>query len=289
MTIANEFIEQNNGWKSQSETYHRLRGLIAAQDSKMSDFVTTINSDPSLVTKVVDFANSPLFNPVRSIQTLEQAISHLGVMQLKDVLLCNLTINAFTYLPDNIIKLPIFWENSLLCAIIARILAQKCNLQNSGQLFTLGLLHDIGHLAMYSVIPDTTLEAFNFSNQRDKPVNIVEREKLGFDYAQVGSELMQNWSFPLSYQIITEHHPEPKDTPEFYLETAIIHMARCLTFQTEKTSKNKQFQIKPIASSVTNLSIDSLTDLKEQAQHYVTEIAHCLELPLPDSNISTLK
>ncbi len=291
MTVAHNFIYQMANRNTLPVIYHRIRALLAAPDATINDYVAVINSDPTLAERVKDIANSSFFNSSRNIDTLEQAISHIGVMQLKDVLLCNLTIRAFSTIPDSIINLSVFWKNSVLCGIIARILAQKCAAPTSNQLFTLGLLHDIGHLAMYATIPDQTLEIFAESRSRNKPVFVIEQEKMGFDYAQIGSELMQYWSFPESYQEVTAHHTEPKNAANHYFETAIVHIARCITFYDSNPNHSKLFQIKPIAWSITNLSADIISKVREDAQQYVDEIASCLQASNQNGpiNVSQIK
>jgi len=291
MTIAHDFVNQITARNTLPGIYHRIRALIAAPDTTMSDYVVAINSDPALAARVMDMANSSFFNPSRNINTIEQAIGHLGVMQLKDILLCNLTIRAFAAIPDSIINLSEFWKSSILCGIIARILARKCAVPTSDQLFTLGLLHDIGHLVMYSTIPEQTLDIFAESNQKNKPVAIIEQEKLGVNYAQVGSELMHHWSFPESYQEVTAHQPEPKNASQYYFETAIVHIARSIAFRNDDPKSSKQFQIKPIAWSITNLSEEKIADVRQQAQQYIAEIANCLQIQSHNNsvNVSQIK
>ncbi len=291
MTIAHEFVNQITNRNTLPGIYHRIRALIAAPDTTMSDYVIAINSDPALAARVMDIANSSFFNPSRNIDTIEQAISFLGVMQLKDILLCNLSIRAFATIPDSIINLSEFWKSSILCGIIARILAKKCAAPTSDQLFTLGLLHDIGHLVMYATIPEQTLEIFAESKRLNKPVSVIEWEKLGTNYAQVGSELMHHWSFPESYQEVTAHHPEPKNAAHYYFETAIVHIARSVACHDGNPKSNKQFQIKPIAWSITNLSEQTITEVREQAQPYIDEIANCLQAPNYNDtiNVSQIK
>jgi HD-like signal output (HDOD) protein len=286
MTIAHDFVDQISNRNTLPGIYHRIRALIAAPDTTLNDYVITINSDPVLAARVMDIANSSFFNSSRNINTIEQAISHLGVMQLKDILLCNLTIRAFATIPDSIVNLSTFWQSSILCGIIARILAKKSMVPTSDQLFTLGLLHDIGHLVMYSIIPEQTLDIFAESKQCSKPVSVIERERLGTDYAQVGSELMHHWSFPESYQEVTAHHPEPKDAAYYYFETAIVHIARNIAFHGGDLGSGKEFQIKPIAWSITNLSEAIIADTRKKAQQYIDEIANCLHVQTHENTIN---
>lgn len=286
MTIAHDFVNQITARNTLPGIYHRIRALIAAPDTTMSEYVKAINSDPALAARVMDIANSSFFNRSRNINNIEQAISHLGVMQLKDVLLCNLTIRAFATIPDSIINLSEFWKSSIRCGIIARILAKKCEVPTSNQLFTLGLLHDIGHLVMYSTIPEQTLDIFAESSKRNKPVSVIELERLGVDYAQVGSELMHHWSFPESYQEVTAHHPEPKNAAHYYFETAIVHIARNIAFRDDDAKPSKQFKIKPIAWSITNLSEEKIADVRQQAQQYITEITNCLQTQSKDNSVN---
>ncbi len=290
MKKAHEIVDQFTRNNRMPGVYHRIRALVASPDTSLSAYIETIVAEPELAALVVNVAKSSLFNESRKIDTLEQAVSHIGVMQLKDILLCSFSIKAFASIPDSIVNLPVYWKNSVLSGIIAYFLARRCAAPTSSQYFTLGMLHDIGHLVMYSIIPDQTLEIFAKIKNSKKSVNLIEIEQLGFDYAQVGRDVMAQWSFPESYQQVTLNHPNPRNAAQFYFETAIIHIARSICLQGEDAKPTRDNRIQPIAWSLTNLTPIDIDGVREQALQYIDEMLSSLHIPSASPNkVSQIK
>ncbi len=284
--IVDQFIRNNR----MPGIYHRIRALVASPDTSLADYLETIATDPALVILIIDVANNSLFNKSRKIDTLEQAISHIGVIQLKDILLCSFCIKAFATIPDSVVNLAAYWKNNVLCGVVAYILAKRCAAPASSQFFTLGMLHDIGHLVMYATIPDQAQDIFAKIKHSKKAVNLIETEQLGFDYAQVGGLLMAKWSFPESYRQVTVHHPNPKNVAEFYFETAIVHIARSICLQGEGLKPTRNNRIQPIAWSLSNLTPFDISDVHEQALLYVDEMLTSLKISLASQDkISQIK
>jgi len=290
MNKAHEIVDQFTRNNRMPGVYHRIRALVASPDASLPVFKETIEADPELTELIIDVANCSLFNKLRKIDTLEQAVESIGVFQLKDILLCSFSIKTFAAVPDGIVDLSGYWRNNILCAIVSYILAKRCAASSCFQLFTLGMLHDIGHLVMYATIPDHAVDIFAKIKHSKKSANLIETEQLGFDYAQVGGLLMARWSFPESYQQVTVHHPNPKNADEFYFETAIVHIARSICLQGEGLKPTRDNRIQPIAWSLTNLTPNDVGDVREQALQYVDEMLSALHIPADGlKNISQIK
>ena len=115
-----------------------------------SRIVSAIKEDPALAGKVISIANSPLF--VASdveIKDLEHALSMLGDIRLKDVVMSSLVADKFevnSYYFDTFGKA--LWDHSTEVAINARNLAEASG-ANPSLAFFIGLVHDIGKLIIF--------------------------------------------------------------------------------------------------------------------------------------------
>ena len=65
---------------------------------------------------------------------------------------------TFDKIPNDIIIMVEFWCHSLCCALASERIAEAVDHPKKAVLFTVGLIHDIGKLAMFSQIPDACLE-----------------------------------------------------------------------------------------------------------------------------------
>lgn len=260
------------------EVYRNFRRLIAAPDSKINDYVAVVNTDPALATRLIRIANTSFFGYSRAVHNIEQAISLIGVMQIHDVLISSLAMRAFAGIPNDIVNLTAFWESSVYCGIMSRLIAKKCMLPASQRLFSLGLFHDIGHIVMYAKRPDLAQQALMQSLQQGEALFRIERKIFGFDYGQLGCELMRLWHLPENFQEITQHHFEPEKAQHYPLETAIVHLAYAIT-QTEIGNVDARVQqsvVSPLAWKLTKLNENDLKSIRTEAQKNVQEVLHAL-------------
>ncbi len=74
-----------------------------------------------------------------------------------------------------------FWCHSLCCALASERIAEAVDHPKKAVLFTVGPIHDIGKLAMFSQIPDACLDVFVRGQNKDDEVEVfqLEREVIG--------------------------------------------------------------------------------------------------------------
>jgi HD-like signal output (HDOD) protein len=137
------------------------------------------------------------------------------------VLGCGL-VGAFKAPPG--IDMPQFWRYSLQTAGAARWLAQR-NEHNADLAYTAGLVHALGHLVMHLAAPQAMMTL-----DRECPLlasgrAAVERERLGYDHAEVGAELALRWNFPLEVATPLRHVPCPQRSEPPQPLAALVHVA----------------------------------------------------------------
>ena len=211
------------------EVYLKIRRLIRNQDARIIDFVKVIETDSTLSVRVIRMANSEYFGFSRNVENLHQAIDLIGIMQLHDFLLSSLALRTFSSIPEPIINLSAFWGYGVECGITASTIARYSSMPASNYFFTLGLLHEIGHIVMYLKSPELSLQALDASQTQEFTVTDLEREYIGFDYGELGAALMRLWNLPEVYQQVATCHLQPQLADEAYQnEVQIIHLAHSL-------------------------------------------------------------
>lgn len=197
-------------------------------DYSMSDVAMVIGHDPALTTRLLKVVNSPFYGLVSHIDSITHAINLLGSRQIQDLALATSIVDSFSGFHNDIISMYDYWYSSVYCAVSSQLLAYHYKDIDTERPFVAGLLHDIGHLVMYQEIPDESRPTIILAKEKGTELYLTERELLGFDYAQVGAELMRVWALPESLQQVTEFQNEPDKVDQYSLETAIIHMAALL-------------------------------------------------------------
>ena len=260
------------------DVYHHISNLVITPEAKIDDFVAVINLDNALAARIIRIANSRFFGYSRKANTVKQAISLIGVIQLHDLLLSSLAIRAFSGIPAEVINQEAFWRSCVYCGITARLLAKKCMLPASERLFISGLLHEIGHIVMYAKIPEQAQDILFESEQSNKPLFLLERAKLGFDYGQVGSEIMRLWKLPDSYCDIPTYHMEPEKAQNNKIEIEIVNLSRLIMLAEELNSDQivDSFLNNPIHLISTKLTKQDVEQIKSNARLYVDDVMDCL-------------
>jgi HD-like signal output (HDOD) protein len=226
MKAAREFIYDLAEKISMPDVYLEIRKLMDNPNAKITDYEKLVENDPMLAIRIIRIANSEFFGFNRKAIDLYSAISLIGVIQLHDLLLSSLCMRTFYNIPEQIFNFNDFWRHGIRCGIASRSLAKMCRLPASNRFFTLGLLLEIGHAAMFVKSPDMALKVLLESQQQGRSIDKVEFEYFGFDYCQLGSVLMHQWRLPEVYSQIIGHHLYPEQSKsEYRIGTEIVNYA----------------------------------------------------------------
>lgn len=262
--------------------YGDVRKLISDPNANIDHYAAVIKTDAMLTNDIIRIANSTLFGYFRTAQNIEQAISLIGVIQLHDLLLGSMAIRCFSGIPQHVVNQPVFWRNSVCCAIASRLLAKKCALLAGERLFVTGLLHDIGHLVFYILSPDRAQEIYLKAAQTSKPIFRLQREAFGFDYGEVGSELLRLWHLPSSYHETIKHHTEPTQAMEFKQESAIINLARNIALS-DYSDQGDMIDAEGGDRSTWEIANITEETIKEVKQEVVQHISEAMDILMPNS------
>ncbi|MGB5538980.1 MAG: HDOD domain-containing protein [Gammaproteobacteria bacterium] len=209
--------------------YLRLKAVLDDPDYAVSDVEGAISSDPAIATRLLRQANSPYFGFASKIETISRAVGLLGSQQVHDLVLATSVAQTFSGISIEVMDMHAFWTRSVYCAVAARLLAVNCNILESERLFVAGLLRDIGHLVMYQSIPDESKAALLRAREDGRSLYEVEREVVGFDYAQLGGALLKQWGLPGGLWEPVQMHITPGQATDYALETSIVHIAGVLS------------------------------------------------------------
>lgn len=274
MHTAQTLVKESIDLMSLPDVYIRLRDVITAQNSSMSDVAQILVHDPAITARLLKLVNSPFFGLVSKVDTMTRAINLLGTQQVHDLVLATVVVDTFSGFVNDSLNLYDFWFHSVYCAVAARLLAYHCNDLDTERPFIAGLLHNIGHLVTYQIMPEESKATLALADEKNIDLYLAEREILGFDYAMVGAELMREWKLPRSLQDITEFHIEPEKSKDFMLETAIMHIATAITKNSiaEIPVTPETLEVNPICWEITGLSIDDMPDIKKEVDQQASMV-----------------
>ena len=203
--------------------------LVENTRSSARDLYELITHDPALVARILSIANSHFYGLPRSINSIHQAITFLGLYSVKNIaLMASLPKpcrgnKIIANLCENDL-----WTHSVAVGIMSRLIVDRLDHTRKDEAFLTGLLHDIGLLVELQALPGPLGEIMEKAAEMRAGRYIqIEREILGgMDHEALGAALMSKWKFPRSFQHVTGYHHEPlKLAADRRGMTCVVHVA----------------------------------------------------------------
>ncbi len=239
MTISAESLADNvTQLTSFPDVAFRINEKLADDNSGASDIGALIEPDPALSAALLKIANSAMYSFGGTISDIDRAITVVGLREVRDLAFGICASSTFNGIPNDLVSVEDFWEHSLYCASAARLLAKKANVCHGDSLFTAGLLHDIGHLVMFSQCPEQSLKSLQLSIDESDGLSpyLSERRVFGFDHMDVGAALAAQWRLPdVLCQCIQFHHA-PFAAGVSNHAAVVVHLANSLAVLAELDS-----------------------------------------------------
>jgi len=161
------------------------------------ELVSIIRGDPALVVKVLRVVNSSLFALRHKVAAIEQAVSLLGAPTVATLAL------GFALVSETLAKSPKvrheqerYWKSALVQAVACHSLAKTSQYAIPSECFVMGLLKDIGQLALLHTAPKPYLALLKRAARASAPLISVEEQLLGFDHLELTCALFERWQFP---------------------------------------------------------------------------------------------
>ncbi|MEJ2639168.1 MAG: GGDEF domain-containing protein [Desulfosarcinaceae bacterium] len=184
--------------------------------------------------EVLKVINSPFFGLPHKITTVFHAVNLMGSQAVKNLalgfsLIRHLRSGTPGATTSEDFDYGAFWKRSLVTGVAARALARRQVPEFSEDAFFLGLLHDIGMLALSQAIPDQYILVRQEMAAGGLHAHTAERQVLGFDHAHLGAYLASQWGLPPSFSvpILRHHQPDALRPDEASLSPLVqlLHLA----------------------------------------------------------------
>lgn len=208
------------------DVYLRLRELMGSEQASMADVAEVLSMDPALAARVLRMANSAFYGFRSQVDTVSRAAGILGMQKIHDLTLAVSVSRAVDGLSNELMDIDTFWYRSVHCGFLAKTIAAGAGLRQTENMFVRGLLHDIGHLVLFSRHPKACRAALAHSDDGLDARLQREAELIGIDAMQFAAELARVWQLPRSFIDSFTHLMRPEDLPgPAAREVAMLHIA----------------------------------------------------------------
>ncbi|VAW82689.1 Predicted signal transduction protein [hydrothermal vent metagenome] len=275
-----DLVSRNVRLVSLPEVCLQVQALTDSPHTTAEDIGAMVGKDAALTTRLLKLVNSAFFSLPQKIDTVTRAVNLIGMRELRNLTMAASAAEVFSHIPGSLIDMAAFWQHSVYSALVARNLAQRCNVLHSERLFTAGLLHDIGRLLMLTRLPDEIGKAESIRQCSDKDICEIETNLMGFDHAEVGHALLTHWNMPENLCASVLYHHNPGEAHDAHLEAALLHIADFVTHcaQESKDPLGSPFYDPYGALLDSDLSADDISaaalDCAQDEAFELTKISH---------------
>jgi two-component system cell cycle response regulator len=207
----------------------KILEAVKREETNIREIGDILSKDPPLTAKVLSLINSSFYGLPMKITSIPHAVNLLGINTVKNLALSFSLIRGYQNKRKNNFDYTLFWKSCLIGAVSAKLIAQRIFPSFAEDAFSLGLLHDIGVLALNQCMPrqyDLVLK------ERERTVcfcHEAENQILGFNHMEIGRYLIKKWGLPkMFYDPIGYHHyPErlQSDDPQMETPAKILHLS----------------------------------------------------------------
>ena len=206
----------------------RILDKIKDPETPMQQLADILATDPSLSAKVLNVVNSSYFGLPRTITNLSHAVSLLGEDSLKYIALSFSLIKLFDR-HKNKFDYGLFWRHSLSVALACRFIADSLEWPDTEDMYFLGLVHNIGILALFHSHPKQYFMVLEEIKQQGSEFHVAENTVFGCNHMQVGAFLLNQWQLPEAFSLPVRHHHQPEKSnatdPKILTRTRILQIA----------------------------------------------------------------
>jgi putative nucleotidyltransferase with HDIG domain len=186
---------------------YELNRIINDPMSSTSDVEKIMSNDLSLTAKVLRLANSAYYAIPGGVSSLQRAIAYIGYDTVNQLALSASIIKALDSRESVGFDAREFWKHSLGVAMAAEVIANEVKYKTPSDLFTCGLVHDMGKIALLLITKEHFTDTVRYASENK--ISLVEAEETldSPRHNQIGFQLALKWRLPYQIQIsIANHH-----------------------------------------------------------------------------------
>jgi len=202
-------LKQDDSLPSPSGVRLSVMRMCRQEDVSLPDLVIQIQADPLLSGRIIKIGNGANVNKGRPIVAVtKDVLLMIGLQAVRQLALAiSLTAErkqeqcaGFNYSR--------FWARTVAMACAGQALAEYYGEAPPSELFSSGLLANIGQLALAATKPQTYAQLLARGGDMDA-LEAMEKASFGFNHRELAAAMMQDWEIPYMFCDAVLHHTAP--------------------------------------------------------------------------------
>jgi putative nucleotidyltransferase with HDIG domain len=203
----------------------QLINLFRQPNADVDQIVVLLRRDPALSIEVLRRCNSSAYGLDTPVMDINEAVFHLGfyeVYQITVTLYSMGMMNAQKEAPNY--PMERLRVHSSIAGIAAGTLALEAG-ESEGVAFTVGLLHDVGKLALALAEGDQYSAMTEDCRRTGASISEEEKKRFGFNHTEIGARLLQRWGVPVEVVVPVLEHNELKSESQWHRFALITNLS----------------------------------------------------------------
>jgi signal transduction histidine kinase/HD-like signal output (HDOD) protein len=238
----------------------RAMDLAASDHAGLDDLVAMARLDPGLACRLITHARCAIPSTV-PLTTIEAAARRLGLTAARSAVL-SVPLATADRRDDSAFRVDAWWRHAVVVARTCEILARDPALTSAGidpdEAYLAGLVHDVGLLAMHTVLPDRLEAACALVESGDIALDLACQRVFGLTTRTVGRKLAEHWRLPHLLVDVLWLHGQPSvslpDLPHRPL-IELVGLAACVASEQAPTPNRLRRSHEELADLALSLGI----------------------------------
>ncbi|HID98459.1 MAG TPA: HDOD domain-containing protein [Thermodesulfobacteriaceae bacterium] len=202
-------LEQIDDLPSMPHTLNRVLESLDRISSSAETLEEIIRDDPVITAKILRMANSPYYGLQGEVSSIARAVVILGFEEVKNLVIGLALTGTFSEKTGfREFDARRIWIHSIGVARAGQMLAEHISGLDPDEIFTAGLLHDMGRFLLCLYFPGELRRILEASRSRGMSLSDVE-ESCGLSHAELGAYLAQRWNMSDTLVNTVRYHHRP--------------------------------------------------------------------------------
>jgi HD-like signal output (HDOD) protein len=270
-------IEASRNLPSLPQVLLKLIEACRNEETTIRDIAQIVSGDSALSARILGIVNSPFYRRAEKISRIDDALFQLGRDSVRNIAVSASIHQVFSKVNgQSLFNMKLYWRHALMCAVLARHLADKTSYKAAELSFLSGILHDVGRMVLWVNFPEEYGRVLKTAG--NQPDLLLEAElKMGISHAEVGSWLLNRWGLDaFTIDAVRYHHEPLERIHNAFPLVKIVYAANLLSSDVSESDFSRYKVIRELFG----ISFTDITEMIAAAQEDVRELAESLDIQI---------
>jgi|WetSurMetagenome_2_1015567.scaffolds.fasta_scaffold48036_1 putative nucleotidyltransferase with HDIG domain len=254
------------------------------EETTIRDIARIISGDTALSARILGIVNSPFYRRAEKIIRIDDALFQLGRDSVRNIAVSASIHQVFSKVNgQSLFNMKLFWRHALMCAVLARRLADKTSYKAAELSFLCGILHDVGRMILWANFPEEYGKVLKTAGNQSELL-LEGESKMGISHCEVGSWLLSRWGLDAFTIDAVRCHHEPLD--RIHNASPLIKIVYAANLLSSDLPES-DFSGHKVIRELFGISFTDITEMISAAQDDVRELADSLDIQIDPIGLHT--